>query len=78
MTAIKKINNWSREAYAFGKARMVSLASKAKENKGQALVEYALILALIAVVVIVALTLLGKNVSNQLNNISSNIGSAGT
>ena len=76
MTAIKKINNWSREAYAFGKARMVSLASKAKENKGQALVEYALILALIAVVVIGVLAFLGGSVKNTLGNVGNQINSA--
>ncbi len=73
MTAVKRINNWSREAFAFGKARMVSLANKAKENKGQALVEYALILALIAVVVIVALSFLGGTVNNTIHSIGTNV-----
>lgn len=75
MTAVKKINNWSREAYAFGKARVVTFANKAKENKGQALVEYALILALIAVVVILALTFLGGAAKNTLNNIATQVNS---
>jgi len=44
-----------------------------KERDGQAMVEYALILALIAIVVIVALHFLGGAVSNQLNNIANNI-----
>lgn len=73
VTAVKRINNWSREAFAFGKARMVSLANKAKENKGQALVEYALILALIAVVVIVALSFLGGTVNNTIHSIGTNV-----
>jgi len=38
---------------------------------GQALVEYALILSLIAVVCIAALTLLGGNVNNILNQIAA-------
>jgi pilus assembly protein Flp/PilA len=42
-------------------------------EEGQALVEYALILALIAVVAIPALTLLGVNVFNTLNNIAGQI-----
>lgn len=40
---------------------------------GQALVEYALILALIAVVVIVALHFLGGGVNNTLENVAQNI-----
>lgn len=39
-------------------------------EEGQALVEYALILSLIAVVCIGALTLLGGNVMNVLNQIA--------
>ena len=35
------------------------------EESGQGLVEYALILALIAIIVIAALTLLGNNVNNK-------------
>ena len=40
-------------------------------EEGQALVEYALILSLIAVVCIAALTLLGQNVNNILNQIAA-------
>jgi pilus assembly protein Flp/PilA len=47
-----------------------------KERDGQAMVEYALILALIAIVVIVALHFLGSGVSTQLNNIATNINGA--
>jgi pilus assembly protein Flp/PilA len=42
-------------------------------EEGQALVEYALILSLIAVVCIAALTLLGGNVSNILNTIAGSL-----
>jgi pilus assembly protein Flp/PilA len=42
-------------------------------EEGQALVEYALILALVAVIAIPALTLLGVNVLNTLNNIATAI-----
>jgi pilus assembly protein Flp/PilA len=42
------------------------------KKKGQGLVEYALILVLIAIVVIVILTFLG----NQVNNTFSRVGSA--
>lgn len=47
-----------------------------KKRDGQAMVEYALILALIAIVVIVALHFLGSSVNNQLNNIATNINGA--
>ena len=43
----------------------------ADEESGQGLVEYALILALIAIVVITALTLLGNNVNNKFDKINN-------
>ena len=42
-------------------------------EKGQTLVEYALILALVSVVAIGALQLLGTNVTGVLNNIAGQI-----
>jgi pilus assembly protein Flp/PilA len=42
-----------------------------RREEGQALVEYALILSLIAVVCITALTTLGGNVNNILNTIAN-------
>jgi pilus assembly protein Flp/PilA len=45
-----------------------------RDEEGQALVEYALILGLIAVFAIGSLTLLGQNVNSVLNNIASAIG----
>jgi pilus assembly protein Flp/PilA len=47
-----------------------------RSEDGQALVEYALILALIAVVSIAALTTLGGNVATQLGNIATAMGGA--
>lgn len=44
---------------------------QAREQKGQTLAEYALILGLIAVVAIGAVTLLGTNVSTILNQIAT-------
>lgn len=41
------------------------------EEGGQALVEYALILALISVVAVVALRLVGTNVTNLLTKVST-------
>lgn len=40
-----------------------------KDNKGQGLVEYALILVLVAVVVIVVLAILGPSIGNVFSNI---------
>jgi pilus assembly protein Flp/PilA len=44
-----------------------------KSRKGQSLVEYALILALIAVVAIVVLGSLGKKVNNTLASVNANL-----
>jgi pilus assembly protein Flp/PilA len=45
-----------------------------RDEEGQALVEYALILGLIAVFAIGSLQLLGQNVDGVLSNIASAIG----
>jgi pilus assembly protein Flp/PilA len=54
---------------------LMNLFIKAKtfmhDEKGQALVEYALILVLIAVVVILMLTGLGGNVNNTFSRVNS-------
>lgn len=58
-------------------AKMLDMVSTLlKKRDGQAMVEYALILALIAIVVIVALHFLGGSVNTQLNNIAGNINGA--
>ncbi|CAB1128097.1 conserved protein of unknown function [Candidatus Hydrogenisulfobacillus filiaventi] len=51
----------------------VWLQSLKQEREGQAMVEYALIIALVAIVVIFALTTLGKNVNNTLTNIANSV-----
>jgi pilus assembly protein Flp/PilA len=51
---------------------MLELMSKMQESeKGQALVEYALILSLISVVAIAALKLVGTNVTGILNSVAA-------
>jgi len=45
-------------------------------RKGQSLVEYALILALVAIVVIAALTALGGQASNTMTNVANTIGNS--
>lgn len=41
---------------------------------GASLMEYALIAALVVIVAVGALTVLGKNVSNKINNVANAIG----
>lgn len=43
------------------------------KEKGQGLVEYAIILALIAIVVIAVMSILGKKVQNTFNSISNSL-----
>lgn len=45
------------------------------EERGASAVEYGLLVALIAVVIIVAVTLLGKNISSIFNKTANSIGS---
>jgi len=52
-------------------AMYLKLTNVLRSEKGQTLVEYALILVLIALVVIVALTATGEKVSNTFSNINS-------
>ncbi|WP_249021644.1 Flp family type IVb pilin [Conexibacter sp. S30A1] len=51
----------------------LALAHLLDDEEGQGLTEYALILALIAIVAIAALTLLGGKVTSVLNTISSSL-----
>jgi pilus assembly protein Flp/PilA len=45
----------------------------AQKEKGQGLVEYALIIVLIAIVVIVAMNFLGPTIGNVFNNIATTL-----
>ena len=45
----------------------------APKEKGQGLVEYAIIIALIAIVVIAIMTSLGKKVNNTFNSIDASL-----
>ena len=49
-----------------------------QDEEGQTLVEYALIIVLIAIVVIAALTLLGPTINSVFNNINTELGGATT
>lgn len=62
---MSKIKNWA----------MTKIAERqlAKDEEGQGLAEYGLILALIAVVCVAALTLLGGNISALLSDLAGDI-----
>jgi pilus assembly protein Flp/PilA len=47
--------------------------SVAKRTEGASAVEYGLLVALIAVVIIIAVALLGRNVSSKFNSIASSV-----
>jgi pilus assembly protein Flp/PilA len=48
-----------------------------RDEEGQAMVEYGLIIALIAIVVIVALALLGDKIANLFNDVGETLPTAG-
>ena len=52
------------------------LTAHIKSERGASLVEYALLVALIAVVCIAAVTTLGKNASNKFSSVGASIGAA--
>lgn len=51
----------------------LAIARLVQEDEGQGLTEYALILALIAIVAILALTFLGGKVSNALSTVGNSL-----
>ena len=55
-----------------------ALRTRLERQEGQALVEYALILALIAILSIVVLRLMGVNVSRIFNTVNTSLDSVGT
>lgn len=56
--------------------RMTSWFNQLKEERGATAVEYALMVALIAVVIIAAVTLLGGNASNTFDTVATAVGNA--
>lgn len=55
-------------------ALVTTLFSRLRREEGQALVEYGLILALVAVVVIGVLVVLGGSVHNTISNVANSVG----
>ncbi len=55
------------------KRRLQKLVRGVRKQSGQSLVEYALILALIAVVAILVLQGLGNKVNNTLSSVNANL-----
>ena len=53
----------------------IRLAAAAKNERGASAVEYGLLVALIAIIIIVAVTLLGSNLSKIFNKTANSIGS---
>lgn len=51
----------------------LAVARMIEEEEGQGLTEYALILALIAIIAIVALNVLGGKVSNALSTVANSL-----
>jgi pilus assembly protein Flp/PilA len=54
------------------------LKTRAEDEGGATAVEYALMVALIAVVIIAAVTLIGNNASSKFSQVGSAVGGAGT
>ena len=65
---LKLIAYWQKHCAPYLRARF------ARDERGAALVEYALLLALIAVVCIVALQALGTGASKKFDSVNSQIG----
>jgi pilus assembly protein Flp/PilA len=53
----------------------LQIAAKAKTERGASAVEYGLLVALIAIIIIVAVTLLGSNLSGIFNKTANSINS---
>lgn len=54
-------------------AMLTSFFAKMRDEEGQGLAEYALILVLVAIVCVAALMFLGGSICNVLNNVATNL-----
>lgn len=55
-----------------------ALAFFTDEDRGASMVEYALLVVLIAIIALVAIRIAGREVSNTFNDVASNLQSAGS
>ena len=65
-----------RDMIEFLNGLYVRLTTHEEKEEGQGMVEYALILVLVAIVVIAALTILGPTIANVFTKVSGNLGPA--
>ena len=63
----------SRISYA-----VMALFVRYKDEEGQALAEYALILGFVAIVAVTALTLVGTAITGKLGGVSAGLGGSGS
>ena len=54
-------------------SRLIKLQARINNDRGATAVEYGLMVALIAIVIIVAVTLLGGNLSNIFNKVANSV-----
>jgi len=54
-------------------SRLIKLQARINNDRGATAVEYGLMVALIAVVIIVAVTLLGTNLSSMFNKVANSV-----
>jgi pilus assembly protein Flp/PilA len=59
-------------------ARYVTARLGVSDERGASLVEYALLVALIAIVCLVAIAFLGSSASSRFSNVGSQVGAAGS
>jgi pilus assembly protein Flp/PilA len=60
-------------AYSWMQSGFVALRTKAREERGAAAVEYGLLVALIAAIIVVVVSVLGKKVSNAFSSVAGQI-----
>jgi pilus assembly protein Flp/PilA len=61
------------DLYVRVQSMLADLASRAREQRGASAVEYGLLVALIAAVIVAIVSILGKKVSNAFNSVNVNL-----